>query len=89
MKKEKIKDLKNRAISGISTLLVRELLLKFAAVAGQLVLVRIIAPDFFGIYAIVSFIVSLLEFFTDFGVTPAIIQKKVPFHLPKFLHFLF
>ncbi|MDO8270023.1 MAG: oligosaccharide flippase family protein, partial [Candidatus Levybacteria bacterium] len=71
-----IAQLKNRVIKGISVLLVREMLLKVIAVAGQLVLVRILSPDFFGIYAIIAFIVSFAGFATNLGVSTAIIQKK-------------
>ena len=68
--------IRTKVISGMSTLLAREFVLKIIAIAGQLLLVRLIAPEFFGIYAILTFIISLAEFFTDFGVTPAIIQQK-------------
>lgn len=71
-----ISTLKKSVISGISLLLVREVFLKIAAILGQLILVRIIAPEYFGVYAIISFIVSIADFAISLGISSAIIQAK-------------
>lgn len=72
-KETKIKD---RVIKGISVLMIREFAIKAISIGGQLLLVRILAPEFFGVYAIIVFLVSIVELFTQLGLSTAIIQKK-------------
>lgn len=58
--------------------MLREFLLKIIAIVGQIVLVRLLAPEHFGIYAVAILFVALAEFLTDFGIVPIIIQSKKP-----------
>lgn len=69
-------NLKTKAIKGVSVLIVREFFLKVLAIVGQILLVRILLPEYFGIFALISFIISVAELITDLGVTQAIIQSK-------------
>lgn len=68
--------LKVRILKGMSQLILREVALKFVAVVGQILLVRLLAPDAFGLYSLIIFGFSMVEFFTDFGVTQIIIQNR-------------
>lgn len=52
------------------------MLMKIAAIIGQLALVRLLAPELFGIFALISFILNISELFTDLGLSMTIIQKK-------------
>lgn len=67
---------KANAISGFSTLLIREFILKFLSFAGQIVLARLLIPEDFGVYAIIVFLISFIGLFSDVGLSLAIIQKK-------------
>lgn len=75
-KGKKIDELKVKAVTGFSLLIGREMMMKVIAVIGQLALVRILRPDLFGAFAIISFVLGLSELFTDLGLSVVIIQKK-------------
>lgn len=68
--------LKEKLIEGTSILLLREFFIKIIAIIGQVVLVRVLLPQYFGVFAILSFIIGTADIFTDIGLTAAIIQKK-------------
>ncbi len=68
--------LKKKTFSGLTILISREFLLKVIAIIGQIILVRLLAPSYFGAFAILAFILGLADLFTDLGLTSAIIQKK-------------
>jgi PST family polysaccharide transporter len=73
---QNLRTLKEKVINGIVLLLVREGILKFIAIFGQLILVRLLLPEYFGIFAFITFLVTLSEFFGDLGLTQAIIRSK-------------
>lgn len=68
--------LKSSIVKGFSTLIVREFLIKLFSFIGQLFLARLLAPEDFGIFVIIVFIVTFFGFFSDAGLSFAIIQKK-------------
>jgi O-antigen/teichoic acid export membrane protein len=69
-------EIKRKTITGAIQLIIREIFIKVTVAIGQLLLVRLLAPSVFGIFAILSFILSTAEIFTDIGLSLAIIQKK-------------
>jgi PST family polysaccharide transporter len=69
-------DLKKKSLKGMSALFVRQVLVKIIFFAGNIVLARILAPQIFGIYAIVNFVVAFFSTFGDVGIGAALIQKK-------------
>jgi O-antigen/teichoic acid export membrane protein len=69
-------DLKKKSLKGMSALFVRQVLVKIIFFAGNIVLARLLAPEIFGIYAIVSFVVTFFSTFGDVGIGAALIQKK-------------
>lgn len=69
-------DIREKVIRGIVTLILRDFGLKSVSIIGQIVLVRLVAPEYFGIFAVILFTVSLFELFTDFGLSQAIVQSK-------------
>ncbi len=69
-------EIKRKTITGAIQLIGREMVIKVIVVAGQLLLVRLLAPSVFGVFAILSFVLSTAEIFTDVGLNLAIIQKK-------------
>lgn len=76
MNSAKVSKVKQKTITGTFHLISREIGMKAMAIVGQLVLVRLLAPDLFGLFAILSFILSTVETFTDIGLSLTLIQNK-------------
>lgn len=68
--------LKRKALSGVVLLGLRKLGLHLVSFAGGVFLARLLSPEDFGIYAIVSFIISFLTTFSGVGFGASLIQKK-------------
>lgn len=73
---EGFQELKKKSLAGMGALFVRQILVKVIFFVGNIFLARILAPQVFGIYAIVSFVVQFFSTFGDVGVGAALIQKK-------------
>lgn len=71
-----LKEISRRAVSGVMVLTVRKFALKAVNYLGSIFLARLLAPEIFGIFAIVSFIITFFGFFSDVGLGAALIQKK-------------
>jgi PST family polysaccharide transporter len=69
-------DLKKKSLKGMSALFVRQVLVKVIFFVGNIILARLLAPEIFGIYAIVQFVVQFFSTFGDVGIGAALIQKK-------------
>jgi O-antigen/teichoic acid export membrane protein len=65
-----------RGTRGALQLAVRGLLLRILTFLGTLVLARILVPSDFGVYAIVSFVVSVWALLGDFGLGAALVQQE-------------
>ena len=76
MTNKEVAMLKTKVVQGASLLIIREFVIKSFALLGQLILYRVLAPNVFGIFAIIAFVVNLSGLFTDVGLTSAVIQKK-------------
>lgn len=68
--------LKTKVLYGMLVLIIREFGIKLISILGQLILIEIIAPEYFGIYAVFAFILNLANLLSDFGLAQAIIQKR-------------
>lgn len=66
----------HRAVSGVLILTLRKFALRAVSYLGGIFLARLLAPEIFGIFAIVSFIINFFAFFSDVGLGAALIQKK-------------
>ncbi|OGD57018.1 hypothetical protein A3E73_01740, partial [Candidatus Beckwithbacteria bacterium RIFCSPHIGHO2_12_FULL_47_17] len=71
-----LNEISHRAVSGVMVLTVRKFLLKAVNYLGSIILARLLLPEIFGIFAIVSFIITFFGFFSDVGLGAALIQKK-------------
>ena len=71
-----LSEISHRAVSGVMVLTIRKFLLKAVNYLGSIILARLLAPEIFGIFAIVSFIITFFGFFSDVGLGAALIQKK-------------
>lgn len=68
--------IKKRAIGGVAALTMRRIVLKVISFSGEVILARLLTPEIFGIFTIVSFMVNFFGFFGDVGLGAALIQKK-------------
>ena len=68
--------LKKKSLTGIGTLLKRQIFVTGISFIGNVALARILAPQMFGIYAIVVFVVQFFSIFSDVGIGAALIQKR-------------
>src|SRR3989344_1157021 len=68
--------LKKKSLSGIVTLTSRTFLLQLVAFGATFLLTIFLAPDIFGIFYVVSAVISFLGYFSDIGLAAALIQKK-------------
>jgi len=71
-----VSEISRRAVSGVMVLTVRKFLLKAVNYLGSIILARLLLPEIFGVFAIVSFIITFFGFFSDVGLGAALIQKK-------------
>lgn len=68
--------IRKRVASGMVVLGVRRILAQLVLTASNIILARILAPEIFGAFAIISFLVSTVGIFTSFGLLPALVQKR-------------
>lgn len=66
----------HRAVSGVLVLTLRKFALRAVSYLGSIFLARLLAPEIFGIFAIINFIIIFFAFFSDVGLGAALIQKK-------------
>ena len=71
-----VSQISHRAVSGVMVLTLRKFFLQAFSYIGSIVLARLLVPEIFGIFAIVSFIINFFAFFSDVGLGAALIQKK-------------
>lgn len=68
--------LKEKIIKGVLTLATRNFLLNLFAFIANLILTILLTPQIFGIFFLVSAIISFLNYFSDVGLAAALIQRK-------------
>lgn len=68
--------IRQRTSHGILLLVIREVILKGFTFVGQLLVFRLISPEFIGIFAIILFISNSFDLFSDLGFPAAIVQKE-------------
>lgn len=69
-------EVKRLALRGVGALTVRTLGQRGLMMTGNIILARMLAPQVFGVYAIVSFVVGLAGYLSDLGMGAALIQRK-------------
>ncbi len=68
--------IKRKSLSGIVALTSRTFLLQVIAFAATFLLTIFLSPSIFGVFYVVSAIISFLGYFSDIGLAAALIQKK-------------
>lgn len=71
-----IATIKKKSYSGIVALTSRTFLLQLLAFAATFLLTIFLSPSVFGVFYVVSAIISFLGYFSDIGLAAALIQKK-------------
>jgi PST family polysaccharide transporter len=71
-----LQGLKQKSLKGIGSLIKRQVVVKLIFVVANIILARILFPEVFGVYAIVTFVVQFFAAFGDVGIGAALIQKK-------------
>lgn len=71
-----LQELKTKSLKGIRELIKRQVLIRLIYLAANIILARLLAPQIFGVFAIVSFVVQFFSTFGDVGIGAALIQKK-------------
>lgn len=72
----RMQDVNTLARKGIQVLIVRQVFLQVFTFAGGIVLARTLDPVDFGLFGITLFLVNLMALLGDFGLAPALIQRK-------------
>lgn len=68
--------IKKRSVAGIVALTSRTFLLQIIAFSATFLLTIFLTPSVFGVFYVVSAIISFLGYFSDIGLAAALIQKK-------------
>jgi len=76
MDKLTIEEIKKKSVKGIVALTSRTFILQIIALGATFLLTIYLTPSVFGIFFVVSAIISFLSYFSDIGLAAALIQKK-------------
>lgn len=73
---EDVSSLGKKSVAGVGFMLRRQLVGKTIFIFGNIVLARLLSPQDFGAYALVTFTLQFFASFADVGLGAALIQKK-------------
>ncbi len=76
MDETNIESIKKKSVTGILALTSRTFLLQLIAFGATFLLTIYLTPSVFGIFFVVSAVISFLSYFSDIGLAAALIQKK-------------
>lgn len=71
-----IEGIKKKSLVGIVALTSRTFILQLIAFGATFLLTIFLSPQIFGVFYVVSAIISFLNYFSDVGLAAALIQKK-------------
>lgn len=71
-----IEFIKKRSVVGVVALTARTFLLQIIAFGSTFLLTLFLTPDTFGVFYVVSAIISFLGYFSDIGLAAALVQKR-------------
>lgn len=67
---------KGKLIRGVMALTARTFILQLISFGSTFILTILLSPSIFGVFFVVSAVISFLSYFSDFGLAAALIQKK-------------
>jgi O-antigen/teichoic acid export membrane protein len=68
--------IKRKTFSGIIALVSRSFILQIIAFGSTFILTLLLSPKIFGVFYVVSAVISFMNYFSDVGLAAALIQKK-------------
>lgn len=68
--------IKRRSVLGVVALTARTFVLQIVAFGATFLLTLFLTPEIFGVFYVVSAIISFLGYFSDIGLAAALVQKK-------------
>lgn len=68
--------IKRRSVKGVMALTARTFTLQIIAFGATFLLTLFLTPEIFGVFYVVSAIISFLGYFSDIGLAAALVQKK-------------
>lgn len=68
--------IKRRSVVGVVALTARTFVLQIIAFSATFLLTLFLAPETFGVFYVVSAVISFLGYFSDIGLAAALVQKK-------------
>lgn len=68
--------IKGKIVSGVFALTTRTFILQIISFAATFILTILLSPSVFGVFFLVSAVISFLSYFSDVGLAAALIQKK-------------
>lgn len=71
-----IKDIKHKSVKGMVALTARTFTLQIVGFVAMFLLTLLLTPSIFGVYYVVSAVISFLGYFSDIGLAAALVQKK-------------
>jgi len=71
-----INEIKKRSVVGVVALTARTFVLQIVAFGATFLLTLFLSPEIFGVFYVVSAIISFLGYFSDVGLAAALVQKK-------------
>ncbi|HEX9774474.1 MAG TPA: oligosaccharide flippase family protein [Actinomycetota bacterium] len=71
-----VAEVRTLALRGVGAMLLRSIGQRGLQMVGNILLARWLAPETFGFYAIVSFIVGMAGFLSDLGLGASLVQRK-------------
>jgi len=73
---KKINEIKRKSVSGVISYTIRTVLLYLVAIGATGILSAYLDPHEFGIYFIVTSVISIFTFLSDIGLAAALVQKR-------------
>ena len=76
MQETEFAEVKGKIVSGVFALTTRTLILQIISFIATFILTILLTPAVFGVFFVVSAVISFLSYFSDIGLAAALIQKK-------------
>lgn len=73
---QNIGEINRKAKRGIKMMMGRQAILQILTLGGGIILARLLDPATFGIYSIVTFLVTVSGMLANFGLAPSLVQRK-------------
>ena len=71
-----VEEVKRLALRGLGAMILRSVGQRGLQMIGNILLARWLAPETFGLYAIVSFVVGMAGFLSDLGIGASLVQRR-------------